>query len=155
MQISRPLAAAAAAAFALATLSGCSAIDTLFEDGPPSTPEEHHFDEYADAPTSGNLSFAMPSFVPRDASNIDVRALPSAAPGYLLRYESPKGFRDDRCETVADAPPAAILSDWWPDEFTGEVAKCSDKRIVRPVYVTLAEGTVYAWTADEPIEPID
>ncbi|WP_403021276.1 hypothetical protein [Salinibacterium sp. GXW1014] len=148
MNVSRLLAATAAAALATSTLAGCAVIDMIFEDGPPKDPEERHFEVYADAPTTGQLAFAMPSFVPKDATDIDVRLMPSAEPGYLLRYTSSKGFKDARCEPIAEAPPAAIDSTWWPDEEFAEAWECNEKRMIRPVYVSAAGDTVYAWTSD-------
>lgn len=154
MNITRPFAAAAVAALAIAiaALSGCSVIDSIFEDGPPREPREQHYDEYTDAPRDGENAYIMPSFVPKDAVDIDVRALLSLEPGYLLRYTSPSGFKDAGCELIETAPEPAISSEWWPDSIDGPVAACSKKHVDRPVYVAAEGDTVYAWTADEPLD---
>lgn len=148
MNITRPITALAGIALAGATLTGCAGLDAVFEDGPPTDPEGEHFEAYEDAPTSGQMKFAMPSFVPKDAEDIDVHLLPNADPGYLIRYTSGKGILDKDCTPVDEAPEPAITTDWWPeDEMTGAVLECTPKRFTRPVYVTESGEFFYGWVS--------
>lgn len=151
----RIVATLGVAALAAVTFTGCSIIDSVFEDGPPKEPQEEHFDKYADAPTSGNIAFAMPTFVPKNATDIDVRLLATSEPGYLIRFESADGVKDGRCEPVDAAPEPAITAAWWPDAVPGDVEdgllECTEKRFTNPVYVTVVDDIVYGWTSDYEI----
>lgn len=149
MNITRSIAAIAGITLVGISLTACSGLDAAFEDGPPSEPMDEHFDAYDEAPTSGQMQFAMPAFAPRDATDIDIHLLPNADPGYLIRYSSDTGIIDKGCTPVDPAPEPAITTDWWPEEITGEVLECNPKRFIRPVYVAQMDDVVYGWVTAE------
>jgi hypothetical protein len=128
----------------VATLAGCSVVE-------PYMPEQQkHFDSYGDAPSKANskdVAWFMPSWVPGDAKDIDVR-LDTSDPGYVIAFTSKDGVDTAACTAVNGTKGGpAMTAGFLPDELpaTG-LLTCGDGRITAEV-----DGRWYGWTPKEPI----
>lgn len=139
-------AAAATLGMALigVTLAGCSVIE-------PYMPEQQkHFDTAADAPSKANsedLAWFMPSWVPEDAKDIDVR-LDTSDPGYAIAFTSASGVDTASCTAVDGTKGGPAMSaDFLPGALpTSGLATCGDGRVTAEV-----DGRWYGWTTREAI----
>lgn len=129
----------------VATLAGCSVIE-------PYMPEQQkHYDSYGDAPSKANsedVAWFMPSWVPEDAKDIDVR-LDTSDPGYVIAFTSKDGVDTAACTAVDGTKGGpAMTAGFLPDDLpaTG-LLTCGDGRITADV-----DGRWYGWTPKEPID---
>lgn len=119
---------------ALLGMSACAQVQHI---------EQRHFDTRAEAPTSGDLAFVLPDYVPDTATDITVRVgtTDPAAKMYdwaATQFEAPADCQKVSAEDAADPfDPAA-----WPQAArSGPTLRCGDK----PVYLRFVAERVYAW----------
>lgn len=127
---------AAGMAAILLTLTGCSAL------APYAKEQQKHYDTYADAPVTGDLAWKMPTWVPEDATDIDVR-LHTEEPGYDIRFDSATGVDTAKCTPLDGAfGGPAIGADFLPEHLpTSGLKTCGDGRAMAEI-----DGAYYGWT---------
>ncbi|MFJ5810371.1 hypothetical protein OG906_22145 [Streptomyces sp. NBC_01426] len=147
----RPLVIAAAtvgalatAAFALPNLPPNPVTDTLndrvFKE------KSKRFATVADAPTRGGRTFALPGWIPKDATDIRIQAR-TTGEARLIRFtlgETP--LDGPQCTTGI---PKAVRSPhlgarWWPGDTRGD--ERTECRGVHQYQVAVRGKKVYAWT---------
>ncbi|MFJ3383727.1 MULTISPECIES: hypothetical protein [unclassified Curtobacterium] len=126
------------------TLTGCSVIAKQMPQ------QQQHYDTYADAPSKANsedVAWFMPSWVPEDAKDIDVR-LDTSDPGYVIGFTSASGVDTDACTPVDGAHGGpAMRAGFLPKTLpTTGLVTCGDGRITAEV-----DGRWYGWTPEEPV----
>jgi hypothetical protein len=128
----------------VATLTGCSLL------APYQKEQQQHYDTYSDAPSKANsedLAWSMPTWVPEDAEDIDVR-LDTEEPGYVIAFDSAQGVDTAAC-TPLDGPHGgpAMSAGFLPDTLpkTG-LLTCGDGRATAEV-----DGRWYGWTTKDAI----
>ncbi|MER7509145.1 hypothetical protein ACIP46_37685 [Streptomyces lavendulae] len=151
----RPLviAAALAGAFAIAAL----ALPNLPPNPVTNTLNDRffkekgrHFATAADAPTRGDLAFVLPSWIPKDATDVRVRVR-TTGEARLIRFTLGKTPLDGP-QCAVSAPKKAggphLNARWWPgDTRSEERPECRD----RYQYQVAVRGRkVYAWTDGTP-----
>lgn len=104
--------------------------------------ESRHFDRRADAPTRGDLAFALPDVVPPDARDITVHAATDDPDDKMYDWTSASGqLAGGTCEPREVSTVAAPFDGThWPEQVAqGEGLAC-DAFVVREV-----SGRFYAW----------
>ncbi|MFD4132005.1 hypothetical protein [Streptomyces goshikiensis] len=140
--------ALAAAAFALPNLPSNPVTDAVndrvFKE------RQKRFATAAEAPTRGGTAFALPSWIPKDATDVRIRAR-TGGEARLIRFTLGK--------TPLDGPQCAagdpkrlggteLAAKWWPrDTRAEERAECRD---VHQYQVAVRGRHVYAWTDGTP-----
>ncbi|MFI5616726.1 hypothetical protein [Streptomyces sp. NPDC051567] len=109
-----------------------------------------HFATASDAPTRGEPAFALPSWIPKDATDVRIKAR-TGGEARLIRFTLGATPLDDpKCPAGAskllDGPP--LHAKWWPgDTRPEERTECRDSRQYQ---VSVRGKRVYAWTDGTP-----
>ncbi|WP_423919710.1 hypothetical protein ACPEEZ_12830 [Frigoribacterium sp. 2-23] len=145
------VAVVGATAFAAIALTGCASGVEAFKSAVGAQQvQQRHYDRWNVAPThatSTDLAWFLPSWVPSDATDIDVR-LDTEKPGYEIAFTSTTGVDPARCTPVdGDLGGPALTPDVLPTTLphTGLVS-CGDGRVTAEV-----DGRWYGWTTLEPV----
>ncbi|WP_144763149.1 hypothetical protein [Curtobacterium sp. 9128] len=145
---SRPAHTAAVAVLGaglvVASLTGCSMIEQSMPE------QQRHYASYTDAPskaTSQDAAWFMPTWVPRDAEDIDVR-LDTSNPGYVIAFSSEDGVDTAACTPVEGTHGGpAMTAGFLPESLpTTDLVTCGDGRITAEI-----DGRWYGWTPEEPV----
>ncbi|WP_328621448.1 hypothetical protein [Streptomyces sp. NBC_00354] len=151
----RPLVIAAAtvgvvatAAFALPNLPPNPLTDSIndrvFKE------KSKHFATAADAPTRGEKAFTLPSWVPKDATDIRIRVR-SAGEARLIRFTlgaTPLDGPQCTAGTPKDQGGRKLSAKWWPHGTRAEERpECRD---FYQYQVAVRGKRVYAWTDGTP-----
>ncbi|MFD8978806.1 hypothetical protein [Streptomyces sp. NPDC059564] len=151
----RPLVIAAAtvgvlatAALALPNLPPNPVTDTLndrfFKE------KGRHFATAADAPTRGDLAFVLPSWIPKDATDVRVRVR-TTGDARLIRFTLGKTPLDGpQCAVSAPAKAGGphLKARWWPGDTRAE--ERPECRGPHQYQVAVRGKKVYAWTDGTP-----
>ncbi|MET9883704.1 hypothetical protein ABZZ20_11255 [Streptomyces sp. NPDC006430] len=138
----------ATAAFALPNLPPNPVTDSindqLFKE------KSRHFATAADAPTHGQPAFALPSWVPKDASDIRIRARTTGG-ARLIRFTlgaTPMDGPQCTTGTPKELGRRHMDATWWPRGTRAEERpECRD---VHQYQVSVRGKRVYAWTDGTP-----
>ncbi|KPI34012.1 hypothetical protein OV450_1231 [Actinobacteria bacterium OV450] len=109
-----------------------------------------HFATTADAPTRGNPAFTLPSWVPKDATDIRIRAR-TTGEAKLIRFTLGATPLDGpQCTTGAprDLGGRRLDAKWWPHGTRAE--ERPDCRDYYQYQVAVRGKRVYAWTDGTP-----
>ncbi|MER7463483.1 hypothetical protein [Streptomyces sp. NPDC097981] len=151
----RPLVIAAAtvgvvatAAFALPNLPPNPLTDSIndrvFKE------KSRHFATAADAPTRGNQAFTLPSWVPKDATDIRIHARTNGE-ARLIRFTlgaTPLDGPQCTAGTPKDLGGRQLNAKWWPHGTRAEERpECRD---VYQYQVAVRGKRVFAWTDGTP-----
>ncbi|MCB5179847.1 hypothetical protein [Streptomyces antimicrobicus] len=136
----------ATAAFVLPELPPNAATDAvkaqLFKE------KEKSFSSAADAPRDSGRSFALPAWVPQDATHVKVK-IRTNGEGRLIRFTlGSAGFRMPPCDGRTQPVGApALRARWWPSDARHDARPvCGDA----VQYQVVVRGKrVYAWTNGE------
>ncbi|WP_405447458.1 hypothetical protein [Streptomyces erythrochromogenes] len=151
----RPLVIAAAtvgvlatAAFALPNLPPNPVTDTI--DHKVFKEKGKRFATAADAPKRTEAPFALPSWIPKDASDVRIRVR-TTGHDRLIRFDLGKTPLDGP-QCTAGTPKRQGAPDlhakWWPREMRAEVrTECRD---FHQYQVAVRGKRVYAWTDGTP-----
>ncbi|WIB59409.1 hypothetical protein DEJ13_13270 [Curtobacterium sp. MCLR17_007] len=128
----------------LLTLTGCSFIQSFEPE------QQRHYAASADAPSSAksdDAAWFMPSWVPDDAEDIDVR-LRTKGPGYAIGFDSADGVDTAACTPLQGTfGGPAMTADFLPHDLpTTGLVDCGDGRATAEV-----GGRWYSWTTEEPL----
>ncbi|MFF3728220.1 hypothetical protein ACFYYM_38355 [Streptomyces erythrochromogenes] len=151
----RPLIVAAAAmgvlataAFALPNLPPGLVTDKI--DSKVYKEAGERFASAADAPTREQAPFALPSWIPKDATDVRVR-IRTSGEAKMIRFTLGATPLDaPQCDTGTPKPmdAPALHAKWWPDSLPeGVRAEC---RGTRQYQVAVRGKQVYAWTDGTP-----
>jgi len=132
-------------------LTGCGSVVGAVEHALGSeSVQQRHYDAAADAPdssTSDDMAWFLPSWVPDDARDVDVR-LHTSQPGYEISFTSEEGVDLAACEPVdGDLGGPALEPELLPDVLpASSLVTCGDGRVTAQV-----DGRWYGWTTAEPV----
>ncbi|MEW2138459.1 hypothetical protein AB0892_17970 [Streptomyces sp. NPDC005409] len=151
----RPLVIAAAtvgalatAAFALPNLPPNPVTDAVHAR--VSKEKGKRFAAAADAPTRAGAPFALPSWIPKDATDVRIRVRTTGG-SRLIRFTLGATPLDGpQCGAAATKQPGApdLHAKWWPRSLRSEVRpECRD---ARQYQVAVRGKRVYAWTDGAP-----
>ncbi|MEU5069708.1 hypothetical protein AB0G95_37415 [Streptomyces virginiae] len=151
----RPLIVAAAAvgvlataAFALPNLPPGLVTDKI--DSKVYKEAGERFASAADAPTREQAPFALPSWIPKDATDVRVR-ISTSGEAKMIRFTLGATPLDaPQCDTGTPKPmdAPALHAKWWPDSLReGVRAEC---RGTHQYQVAVRGKQVYAWTDGTP-----
>ncbi|WP_030840565.1 hypothetical protein [Streptomyces sp. NRRL F-4474] len=151
----RPLVIAAAtagvlatAAFALPNVPPNPVTDTI--DHKVFKEKGKRFATAADAPTRTEAAFALPSWIPKDATDVRIRVR-TTGHDRLIRFDLGKTPLDGpQCTAAAPRRQGApdLHAKWWPRAVRAEVrAECGD---FHQYQVAVRGKRVYAWTDGTP-----
>ncbi|GGZ91792.1 hypothetical protein [Streptomyces subrutilus] len=151
----RPLVIAAAtvgvlatAAFALPNLPPNPLTDTIHDR--VFAERGRQFATAADAPTRGRAEFALPSWIPKDATHVRVKVRANGE-ARLIRFTLGHTPLDGpQCASGTPRKVAApeLGARWWPQGVRSEARpECRD---VRQYQVAVRGNRVYAWTDGTP-----
>ncbi|WP_285063223.1 hypothetical protein [Frigoribacterium sp. ME-P-080] len=139
------------AALAVVTLTGCSGtVDAAKSALGAEQVQQRHFDTAADAPStadSTDVAWFLPSWVPSDARDVDVR-LDTQEPGYELSFTSETGPDLAACVPVdGDLGGPALDPTTLPEPLpTSGLVSCGDGRVVAEV-----DGRWASWTTVDAV----
>lgn len=151
----RPLVVAAAtvgviatAAFALPDLPPNPVTDTI--DSKVYKEAGKRFASAADAPTRERAPFALPSWIPKDATDVRIR-IRTSGEARMIRFTLGATPLDaPRCDTGTPKPIGSpgLHARWWPGSLReGVRAEC---RSALQYQVAVRGKQVYAWTDGTP-----
>lgn len=151
----RPLVIAAAtvgvlatAAFALPNLPPNPVTETI--DSRVFKEKGRRFASAADAPTREGAAFALPSWIPRDATDVRIRVR-TTGEARLIRFTlgaTPLDGPQCSAGTPKQLGAPALRAKWWPDTLRADVRpECRDSHQYQ---VAVRGKRVYAWTDGTP-----
>ncbi|MFJ6796601.1 hypothetical protein [Streptomyces sp. NPDC091268] len=108
------------------------------------------FETAAQAPTRAEATWALPSWIPKDATDVRIHARTTGR-ARLIRFklgETPLDGPQCAAGTPKEMARPALDAKWWPhDTRAEERAECRD---VRQYQVVVRGKRVYAWTDGTP-----
>ncbi|MGW6691215.1 hypothetical protein [Streptomyces sp. NPDC054961] len=151
----RPLVIAAATVGVLATAA--IALPNLPTNPVTDAINDHVFKEKgkryataAEAPTRGELTWALPAWVPKDATDVRIKARTGGG-ARLIRFTlgaTPLNGPQCAAGTPKKSPKTALAAKWWPGDTQAE--ERPDCRDHYQYQVTVRGKKVYAWTDGTP-----
>ncbi|MFI1281347.1 hypothetical protein ACH4U5_11420 [Streptomyces sp. NPDC020858] len=151
----RPLVIAAAtvgvlatAAFALPNLPPNPVTETI--DSRVFKEKGRRFASAADAPTRDGAAFALPSWIPKDATDVRIRVRTNGETRLIRFTLGATPLDGPRCGAGTRKQPAApdLHAKWWPNTLRADVrAECRDSHQYQ---VAVRGKRVYAWTDGTP-----
>ncbi|WP_345761857.1 hypothetical protein [Diaminobutyricibacter sp. McL0608] len=116
MKSARIAIASVASALLVATLGGCSALQSLS----PSVSSDI-FASKSDFTTAATAAFGSPGWLPDDATTIRVDFQTNGSDA-ILTYTSKKHFAPGTCTASAPVPKPPIQDSWWPVDTVAKTA---------------------------------
>lgn len=111
------------------------------------------FASAADAPARGDLAFVLPSWIPKDATDVRIRVR-TTGEARLIRFtlgKTPLGGPQCTAGTPREMGSPGLEARWWrQDRRAGERAECRD---FHQYQVSVRGRHVYAWT-DGTLSPV-
>lgn len=104
----------------------------------------------ADAPTRGELTWVLPDWVPKDATDVRIKARTDGE-ARLIRFTlgaTPLDGPQCSAGTPKKFPKTALAAKWWPGDTGAE--ERPDCRDYYQYQVTVRGKKVYAWTDGTP-----
>ncbi|MEU9160195.1 hypothetical protein AB0D29_07920 [Streptomyces sp. NPDC048424] len=151
----RPLVVAAAtvgvlatAAFALPNLPPNPVTDTI--DQRVYKEKGRRFATAADAPVRAKSGFALPSWIPKDATDVRIRMRTNGEARMIRFTLGATPLDGPQCSAGAPKPLSApdLHAKWWPGGLRAEVR--SECRDAHQYQVAVRGKRVYAWTDGTP-----